>query len=211
MEVYFQELEGLNSAQNGQELKQYGIANTNRFSEKYCKNGSLNQYNMKILEHLQSPNMWTLLAADSLVRTYPLREKVLELQENVADYGVRCGELLGKLDPNSSSLKTAQCLLFEDSSKCYTTFTKSGMMRNGNVYQVQHLDCNKVESGYIVLPTPVKSCQNAAAKHRFFGSPTYRSNYHEFIRDGEQDGTYPNPNLIEVLMTYPEGWTELEV
>jgi hypothetical protein len=105
-------------------------------------------------------------------------------------------------------LKTAQCSLFGDLNESYATFPKSGMMQNGNVYQAPTLVYNRVGNGYIVLPTPVKSTANGACKNRYFGSPTYRGNIHEYIRDGEQDSQYPHPDLLESLMNFPIGWTE---
>lgn len=47
--------------------------------------------------------------------------------------------------------------------------------------------------------------------NRYFGSPTYRGNIHEYIRDGEQDSQYPHPDLLESLMNFPIGWTERSV
>lgn len=165
----------------------------------------------EILERIENRNLLTLSAVDSLAKTSALLEKVSELQVNEADYGKRCLEFWGKLDPDTSSLKTAQCLLFEDSSKSYATFPKSGIMQNGNVYLAPTLAYNRVGKDYIVLPTPAKSTSKGAIKNRYFGSPTYRSNFHEYIRDGEQDSQYPHPNLLESIMNFPVGWTELNV
>lgn len=137
--------------------------------------------------------------------------KVSELSVREAAYGLKCSELYGKLDLNTCSLKTAQCSLFGDSSKSYATFPKSGMMRNGNVYLAPTLAYNRIGSDYIVLPTPAKSTANGALKNRYFGSPTYRGNLHEYIRDGEQDSQYPHPALLESLMGFPIGWTERSV
>lgn len=50
-----------------------------------------------------------------------------------------------------------------------------------------------------------------AVRKRYFGSPTYRGNLEEFIRDGEQDSLYVHPNLLENIMNFPIGWTELNV
>ena len=85
------------------------------------------------------------------------------------------------------------------------------MMRNGNVYLAPTLAYNRIGSDYIVLPTPVKSTANGALRNRYFGSPTYRGNLHEYIRDGEQDSQYPHPALLESLMGFPIGWTERSV
>lgn len=168
----------------------------------------MNTKSIEILETIQTRNLLTSLAVDSLARTSALLEKVSELQANEAAYGLKCSVLWGKLDQTTLSLKTAQCSLFEDLSKSYATFPKSGIMQNGNVYQAPTLESNRVGSDFIVLPTPCKSDMKGACKNRYFGSSTYRSNLREFIRDGEQDGIYPNPELYERLMTFPISWTE---
>lgn len=165
----------------------------------------------EILERIQNLRLLTSSAVDSLARTSALLEKVSELSVREAAYGLKCSELYGKLDLNTCSLKTAQCSLFGDSSKSYATFPKSGMMRNGNVYLAPTLAYNRIGSDYIVLPTPAKSTANGALKNRYFGSPTYRGNLHEYIRDGEQDSQYPHPALLESLMGFPIGWTERSV
>lgn len=165
----------------------------------------------EILERITTLNLLTSLAADSLVKTSALLEKVSELRVQEAGCGAKCLELWGRLDLNTSLLKTAQCSLFEDSRGSYATFPKSGTMRNGDVYLAPTLAYNRVGSDYIVLPTPTKSTANGACKNRYLGSPTYRGNIHEYIRDGEQDSQYPHPNFLENLMTFPLGWTGLNV
>ena len=107
--------------------------------------------------------------------------------------------------------KIALNLENEDLSTSYMDFPKSGMMHNGNVYKVPSLDYNNVGKEYILLPTPRVSSANGSARNRFFGSPTYRGNLEEYIRDGESDGTYPNPELSEALMGFPTSWTETNV
>lgn len=58
-------------------------------------------------------------------------EKLKESMENVPVYGKNIKELWGKLDLNSSSLKTAQCSLFEDLNKSFAILPKAGMIVNG--------------------------------------------------------------------------------
>ena len=183
----------------------------------------------EILERIQIQRLLTSLAVDSLARTSALLEKVSELSVKEVAYGLRCIELYGKLYLDTSSLKTAQCSLFgdlnealntialtgesmpRDLNESYATFPKSGMMQNGNVYQAPTLAYNRVGNGYIVLPTPVKTTAHGAARDRYFGSPTYRGNIQEYIRDGEQDSQYPHPALLENIMSFPIGWTERSV
>jgi len=169
----------------------------------------MNTKSIEILERIKTRHLLTSLAVDSLARTSVLLEKVSELEVKEAAYGLKCTVFVGSLDQSTLSLKTAQCSLFEDLSKSFATFPKSGIMQNGNVYLAPTLEYNRVESDYIVLPTPTKSTAKGAARNRYFGSPTYRGNIHEYIRDGEQDSLYPHPDLLENLMSFPIGWTEL--
>ncbi len=166
---------------------------------------------IEILERIKTHNLLTSLAVDSLAKTLALLEKVSELSVKEVGYGLKCIELYGKLDHDTLSLKTAQCSFFGDLRKSYATFPKSGIMQNGSVYLAPTLEYNRVGNDYIVLPTPMKSTAKGACRDRYFGSPTYRGNIHEFIRDGEQDGLYPHPVLLESVMNFPIGWTERSV
>lgn len=166
---------------------------------------------MEILERLKTRHLLTSSAVDSLARTSALLEKAQELRAAGLDYGGRCTELSEKSDPIMSLSKIALYLESEDSNTSYMDFPKSGMMRSGSVYKVDSLDCNNAEKGYISLPTPCVSSAKGSHQNRFFGSSTYRGNFHEYIRDGERDGIYPNPELSEALMGFPTSWTETNV
>ena len=163
---------------------------------------------MEILERLKTRHLLTLSAVDSLAKTSALLEKAQELRAAGLDYGDTCTELSEMSDPIMSLSKIALNLENEDLSTSYMDFPKSGMMHNGNVYKVASLECNNVGNEYILLPTPRVSSANGSALNRFFGSPTYRGNLEEYIRDGETDGLYPNPELLEALMGFPISWTE---
>ena len=166
---------------------------------------------MEILERLKTRHLLTSSAVDSLARTSALLEKAQELRAAGLDYGGKCTELSEKLNPIMSLSKIALYLESEDSNTSYMDFPKSGMMRSGNVYKVPSLDYNNVGKEYILLPTPRVSSANGSPRNRFFGSPTYRGNLEEYIRDGETDGAYPNPELSETLMGFPTSWTETNV
>lgn len=119
--------------------------------------------------------------------------------------------IIREIRPRYVIIENSPMLLVRGLSTSYATFPKSGMMLNGNVYRVPTLEYNRVGSDYIVLPTPTKSTANGACKNRYFGSPTYRGNIHEYIRDGEQDSQYPHPSLLENIMNFPIGWSECNV
>ena len=119
---------------------------------------------MRALKNCQTPDMWTSLVEDFRVKTLALREKELVSPEVVLDYGVRCIESYGKLDLDTSSLRTAQCSLFEVSSESFAIFPKQGMMRNGNVYRTPPLDSTIIVKGCTLLPTPTKSNNKCGGK-----------------------------------------------
>lgn len=166
---------------------------------------------MEILERLKTRHLLTSSAAASLARILALLEKAQALRAAGRDYGEKCYGSLQTSDPIMSLSKIALYLENEDLNTSYMDFPKSGMMHNGNVYKVASLDCNNVGKGYISLPTPAVSSAKGSPRSQYFGSPTYRGNYHEYIRDGESDGIYPNPELSEALMTFPISWTETNV
>lgn len=166
---------------------------------------------MEILERLKTRHLLTSSAVDSLAKTSALLEKAQELRAAGLDYGGTCTELSEMSDPIMSLSKIALNLENEDSNTSYMDFPKSGMMHSGNVYKVPSLDYNNVGKEYILLPTPRVRSASGSPRNRFFGSPTYRGNLEEYIRDGETDGRYPNPELSETLMGFPTSWTETNV
>lgn len=171
----------------------------------------MNTQYMEILERLKTRHLLTSSAVASLARTLALLEKAQALREAGRDYGEKCYGSLQTSDPIMSLSKIALYLENEDSNTSYMDFPKSGMMHSGNVYGVTSLECNNAGKECILLPTPTVTSANCCARNRYFGSPTYRGNYEEYIRGGENDGIYPNPELSEALMTFPISWTETSV
>lgn len=166
---------------------------------------------MEILERLKTRHLLTSSAVASLARISALLEKAQALRAAGRVYGEKCYESLQTSDPIISLSKIALYLENEDLNTSYMDFPKSGMMHSGNVYKVASLDCNNAGKECISLPTPRVSSANGCARNRYFGSPTYRGNYEEYIRDDESDGRYPNPELSEALMAFPISWTETNV
>ena len=153
--------------------------------------------------------------ADSPAKTSQSQETKQEYKtERAAAYGQSAPVLLGSFDPDTPSLKTSQTCLMESGelglSEFSGTFPRSGMMRSGTVYQLPMLvpGTDGTESG--LLPTPVASACKGAIRNRFFGSPTYRGNLQEYLRGSQGDPAYINPRLLELIMGYPESWTELD-
>jgi len=108
-----------------------------------------------------------------------------------------------------SYLKTPTKSREKDLNLFYADFPKSGMMLNGKCYHLPALNYSKGDPDYMLLPAITKSDYKGAVKKRFFRSPFYKSNLTEFLRDGETDGAYPNPELYEALMDLKITRTEL--
>lgn len=88
------------------------------------------------------------------VKTYPQQEKAQESVEKEADCGQKWLGLLAKYDPDTHSLKTAQCSLVEDLTECSVTLPRWGSMRNGVVFQRPIVELGMRETGFgYLLPT----------------------------------------------------------
>ncbi len=91
--------------------------------------------------------------------------------ERAVDYGQSAPVLLGSFDPDMPSLKTSQTCLMENGelglSEFSGTFPRSGMMRNGTVYQLPNLARTITEIGSGLLPTPTVATIHASMEaHR---------------------------------------------
>lgn len=96
----------------------------------------------------------TSLQEDSHAKTLAMQENELALRGVVLHSGNITVKLLGYYDQNMHLLKTSQHLLKEDSTLSLQTLPKSGMMRNGIIYQLPQLvRCTGVKDSSF-LPTP---------------------------------------------------------
>ena len=77
----------------------------------------------------------TWFQEDSLVQTSALQEPGKDLPDNNPVFGLRCGGLLARFDPDTCSLKTPQCLLFEEGQESLQTLPNWGSMRDGELWE----------------------------------------------------------------------------
>jgi hypothetical protein len=85
-------------------------------------------------------------------------------------------------------------------------------MRNGECWEQIALDypIGVNEFGYW-LPTPVASIWRGAAKKRFWGSREYKGSFTmEWIRTSPACDQYFHPDYAELLMDFPDKWTDLK-
>ncbi len=94
-------------------------------------------------------------AEDFLAKTLVQPERVQDSMEQGQDFGLKWPESLARFDPVTSSWRTAQHSLFEDSTECLQTLPRWGTTRAGELFQLPTLELytRENESGYS-LPTP---------------------------------------------------------
>ena len=78
----------------------------------------------------------TAFAEASRVRTFPQREKARVSTGREAAYGASSRVLLAKYDRDSRLWKTLQCSFLGDSDECLETFPRSGMTRDGLLWEL---------------------------------------------------------------------------
>ena len=144
-----------------------------------------------------------------------LSESVKHLLMNVI-CGQSTGELLMKLDPNGFWVKMYEgyCQVKMDNSlETYSEILPTwGTMLDGAVMEQIGLEPYIKERGYLSLPTPTATDYKGCSSKRYKGSKYYRGTRTvEALRSGKEDPCYTNPNFVEVLMGFPEGWTDLSV
>lgn len=168
----------------------------------------------KNLTLLNTMEKLTLFPEDSLVKifqsptsqNYPGQKT---LKGKGRGFGKNMRVWLGRLDLESSSLKTAQCCLVEDLKLSFVTFPSSGMTVNGDCFMLPNSDFRTSESVYMELPTPASSDGKILLK-------TVES-YKKYYRNGHQDkslyqfhlnGLTANQamKMYEWMMGFPKNW-----
>ena len=97
---------------------------------------------------------------DFPVRTFQPQEKGLDLMEKDQDFGEKWRGSFAKYDPDTHSLRTHQCSLFEDSTEYCVTLPKWGLMLSGECWEQQTLEQSTrgIESGLSPnLPPPLRN------------------------------------------------------
>lgn len=127
--------------------------------------------------------------------------------------GANLAGLFALLDPNTYSLRTLQCSLFEDSSVSYATCGKAGMMRNGKLYRRECLDTHTSARDAILLPTPCKS-DHIGVMNTLNAYKRYYAADHQdkLVYQCHLNGLTPQQcnTIYELVMGFSEGWTKEE-
>jgi hypothetical protein len=144
-------------------------------------------------------------------RTLVPQEKAQDLTESVQDFGEKWQGSFAKYNPDTHSLRTPQCLLFEDSTEFCAILPKWGLMLNGELWEQQTLvqSTRGIESGLSPNLPPPPSKWPTPTTPSGGGNCGGSGAYKNAIKNGTHIPHSINPNLYEWLMGWPIGWTDL--
>jgi hypothetical protein len=124
---------------------------TDGFQTCECGKGTLD-----CLIHRSTPDKWIASMRDSLalILALPENRQALALKQEVA-YTVKPSASLASFAPDSCSWKTLQTSLLMDSEPFSQTLPRSGMTRNGYVYELPIVGrlTKEIVGGYLPTPT----------------------------------------------------------
>ena len=141
-------------------------------------------------------------------KTLVPKEKASALKVSAQECGHRWQGLLAKYDPSTHLLKTVQGSLFEDLNESLQTWPRWGSMRNGECFLQPMWALNMKEKEFGSWATPT-ACDWKGTHHAT--NYSVRKAQYLNLTGGTVTGTiYPNPITYEVLMGWPQGWTDLK-
>lgn len=156
----------------------------------------------------------TSSTAGSPARTSVLRDLEQVWAESEAGYSLKSQDWLANCDRDSSSWKTSQLSLLEDSPTYVWPSLRSGTIVDGRLYQPQKLEPSIFENDGSYLPTPTACDYGKNVGRKADGSPSGRDRWSITVlaKCGKIPG-HPrgklNPEWLEQAMGYPIAWTEL--
>jgi hypothetical protein len=153
--------------ENFSDGEQSAPLNGNPIQQAYCAPDKMTDFSRlsrfgmtyKPLMESRGEELLTLFRAGFHAKTYPQPEKGQGLTESDQECGVTWRGWLAKYDPDTSLWRTAQCSLLEDWNESLATLPRSGMTRDGLLWELPMLEqtTKETESGSLQrhsLPTP---------------------------------------------------------
>ena len=145
----------------------------------------------------------------SLARTSAALDVAPESKARGLDCGEIWRELSAKFDRGSCSWKTHRCLFPEVLPWSLVTLPRWGMMRDGAVFERQTSGRHTREIACLLLPTPKKAWGRHGVDVSMAGE-RHSAGVTEMARviTREFGWRWP-PRMVESLMMWPIGWTDL--
>jgi hypothetical protein len=171
--LYSQALVEEYSAANCLDGEQSAPLNGSHTQQAYCAPDKmtafsrLSRYGMTFKPLMESPGqeLLTLYLAGFHAKTSQLQETETDLTESDQECGEKWHGLLAKFAPATHSWRTVQCSLLEDLNESLATLPRSGMTRDGRLWELPMLAQTTKETEFGLLenwPTP-RSCSAMAA------------------------------------------------
>ena len=162
----------------------------------------------------------TLFAADSLAKMSASQERKRGLKAKGQRSGQSSIVSFAKFSRDGSLLKMSQGYsqqTMEGSLQKFSeNFPRVGIMQNGELYQPLWLEQTISENECLLFPTPRAS--NPGSRINSKGGKILQQEVEKSvgIRDSSgklvnRNGGQLNPQWVEWLMGFPQGWTDLEV
>ena len=148
------------------------------------------------------------------VKTFPLQEKETVLMDKDQACGNTWRGWLAKFDHDSCSWKTPQCSLFGGEQESLQTLPRSGMTRDGLLWEQTILEPVIVEKGFGYWPTPTATDWKATGKLETLKRQGDRNEAGHQNRPQYEYARKFNMKMplvaSEILMMWPLEWTDLK-
>ena len=216
--IYLQEQGEESLAGCFSDIPQSVLLRLNLIAEESCSNGNKTEscqssqsgmMSAHSTEHLGEEKLMSF-AGDSLAKTSVVQGGGQDCKEIGADCGEKWQGSLAKYNPATSSWKTAQFLLFEDSTESLEILPKWGMMQDGVLYPLEPAAHLTEENASGSLPTPRAS---VSRQKKFYIRKNAMGNLEELPslpKYQHLSGKLINPEWMEWLMGWPIGWAALK-
>jgi hypothetical protein len=170
----------------------------------------LSRYGMTFapLMEARGQDLLTWYREDFHAKTLAQQEKAQELTESEAGCGEKWHASFAKYSPDLSLWKTHQCSLLGDSEEFLETWPQWGLMRDGECWEQRTLEQTIRGTEFGLLPTPVKSDYKGTSKNSKFQSRAIQ--YMAWDNGTGASTLYPSPLAYELLMGWPQRWTDLK-
>ena len=199
-------------------------SNGNPTQQAYCLPDKMTEYSrlsrfgmmFKPLTENRGEELLMSYRAGFHAKTSPQPVKEQALTESGQECGKRWQGLLARYDPDTHSLRTVQCSLFEDLNQSLQTWPRWGSMQNGECFQQPMWEQTTSENEFGLLhketwPTPVtRDYKDTGTKEALSRAKANRSSPGVALIIGAELGGSLNPTFSEWLMGWPLEWTDLK-
>jgi hypothetical protein len=217
--TYLQEQGAVSSAASFSDIPPYVLSRLNLTAEGCCSNGNATEscqssQSGTMCEPLTEPlgaERSMSCAGGSRARTSLALEKAQDLTANAPGYGEKCGVSLAKYDPATHSLRTHQCSLLEAGYELLQTLPAWGLIVHGELLAVlvPGFVLTESESGFSVQGPTSSMWRDCNLRLKSL-LRWHHPNGNLIEQWAQRYQTRIMPRTIEILMQWPEEWTDLK-